>query len=577
MQRKEGSLIIRQRIHLMMVFLLLLFVILLGRLAFIQLYLGEKLSAEALTQRTRQINIEEYPRGAIMDRNRIPLTNTGLTTALYAIPTEMTSSGHMSSSSLDYTAKQIASLLHSENPYSIKKTLLQALITGEHAVRIASDLSEAEAREVKRQGLPGLVVAPEIKRYREDGFAVHLLGYVDGGNPVRGLTGIERSYDEVLRQEEGASGLVSIQDARGMAINGLKLRKPAATTVKQGAVILTIDKRLQQVIEDVMNSRVKKGAVVLMDVRNKEILAMASRPVYNPYNIDEVIKNDTNGSLNNRCLMSYPPGSLFKLAIAAAAIDEGIVECTESFDCKGEYRFNQEAVIPCWNKLGHGNLRFDDAFAQSCNSVFIETGLRLGRERLIRYVQQLHLSDEGVGGLAYGGAGTGVVIDGGEAALGNASIGQQGVMLSPVQLCSLVSTIADDGVWAMPSLVHATIDKQGAMKKIAAPQRKQTIKPSTAKALQSLMIKAVKVGTGRNAAPVQAVAAGKTGTGQTGNIGRDNEEILNTWFAGYFPANQPRWAVVVLVEEGSSGAEDAAPVFREIADRLLKILPLSGE
>ncbi|MGE5390699.1 MAG: peptidoglycan D,D-transpeptidase FtsI family protein [Deltaproteobacteria bacterium] len=564
----------------MTAFLLFLFLILLARLAWIQLYRGEELTAEALTQRTRRIEIEEYPRGSILDRNGIPLTGAVLTTALYAIPEE-TIGGQMSpgpgsstnSKTLDYMTRQITGCLNGENSYSIKRNLLQAMATGKPAVRIASDLKPDEIRNFKSCGLPGLLVAPEIKRYRKDGFAAHLLGYVDGGEPIKGLAGIEKCYDGLLGQEDGITRLVSVLDARGEAIRGLQMRMASNNQVPRGSVVLTIDKRVQQAVEDVMNSRVGKGAVVIMDVRSKQILAMASRPVYDPYNIETTIKNDQNGSLNNRCLMSYPPGSLFKLLVAAAALDEGIVRSNDRFVCTGEYRFNQEAVIPCWKKQGHGNIRFDEAFAQSCNSVFIQTGLRLGRERLIRYVRQMHLADEAIGGFTYGAAGTGVNIDGGEAALGNASIGQQGVMLSPVQLCSLVATIADHGVWGKPSVVAYTVDRQGVKKELSASELLQTMKPDTAREMQKLMAKAVNEGTGQNAATGQIAVAGKTGTGQTGNIGRDNKELLNTWFAGYFPANQPRWAMVVLVEEGRSGAEDAAPVFRDITDKLVKILP----
>jgi len=565
---------------------LFIFLTLLVRLGWIQLYQGEELAAEALAQRTRQIEIAEYPRGEILDRNRLPLTDATFTVALYAIPEEISanpaellsgSKRGQKSQVMDAIVWKLAACLNHGNPVSIKRELLLGLASGRPAVRIAADLTAGEIQRIKRSGLPGLVVAPEMKRYQEYGCAVHLIGYVGGGDPPRGMSGIERCYEGLLSKPEANLSLAFTQDARGTAIKGLKLRSPDDSEVLRGSVVLTIDKRIQQAVEEVMNSRVGKGAVVVMDVRSKEILAIASRPVYDPYSIAAIIRNDRNGSLNNRSLMSYPPGSLFKLLIAAAALEEGLVTRDETFVCTGEYRFNQEAVIPCWKQGGHGKISFAEALAQSCNSVFIETGLRLGRERLIRYARQLDLTDESIGGFSYGPAGSGIVIDGGEAALGNASIGQQGVMLTPVQLCSLTATIADDGIWGRPCIVDCTIDKQGKIRDFSSSERRQTMKPETAKVLQSMMVKAVEQGTARNAAPYEAAVAGKTGTGQTGNIGRDNEEILNTWFAGYFPVERPQWAVVVLVEEGKSGAEDAAPVFRDIAARVLKTLPSCDE
>jgi len=565
----------------MTAFLVVLFLGLLGRLAWIQLYRGEELAAEAVALRTREIDMKEYPRGEIMDCNGIPLTDATLTTALYGIPDDMFK-GLNSSSSRTRTAQanrdwdevvaKLGKCLNNRNLNGIRSNLIQASTTGTPLVRIAANLSDEEVQRINQSGLTGLLVAPEVKRYGADGLAAHLLGYVGGGDPVRGLAGLERVYDHLLREGNQAARLVSVQDARGTEIKGLLLRLKTSESPPVNSVVLTIDKRLQQTVERSMNSRVGKGAVVVMDVRSKKILAMASRPLYNQYTIENTIKTDRNGSLNNRALMAYPPGSLFKLLIAVAALEEGIVKTNETFLCTGSYRFNDQVAISCWKKEGHGQIQFDDAFAQSCNSVFIETGLRLGRERLQGYVRRMHLDNENISGFSYGSAGTGVVIDGGAAALGNASIGQQGVMLSPMQLCSLVSTIADNGVWGRPSLISYTVDSHGQKEQYSDPGRCQVIRPETAETVRGLMFKTVRQGTGMNAAPFEVAVAGKTGTGQTGNLGRDEKEILNSWFAGYFPAEEPRWAVVVLVEESRSGAQDAAPVFKDIAAGVVKTL-----
>lgn len=558
----------------------MLFLALWGRLAWLQLYQGEELAGEAIALRTRQIDIREYPRGEILDRNGLPLTDATLTTALYVMPDEMlketpgavSRTGLKDGTKLEELSSRVAECLNRRNPSSIKRSLIKAGTNGAAAVRVASDLSGEETNRIKRSELPGLLVAPAIKRYGEDGLAVHLLGYVGEGDSFRGMAGLEKTHDGLLREAQSAPRLVSLQDARGMAIKGSPPRLMTPASPSLNSVVLTIDKRVQQTVEKAMNSRVGKGAVVVMDVRSKEILAMASRPLYNPYTVEQTIKSDRNGSLNNRALMAYPPGSLFKLLVAVAALEEGVVKTDETFSCTGQYRFNDQVAISCWKKEGHGAIRFADAFAQSCNSVFIETGLRLGRERLEGYVKRVHLDNEDIGGFNYGSSGSGVLIDGGPAAQGNASIGQQGVMLSPLQLCSLVATIADHGRWGQPSLVSYTVDSHGQRKYYAKGETQQVIKRETAETVQGLMVKTVRQGTGVNAAPLEVAAAGKTGTGQTGNLGRDQKEILNSWFAGYFPAEKPHWAVVVLVEESRSGAQDAAPVFKNIAEEMVKTL-----
>lgn len=554
------------------------------RFAWIQLCQGEKLTHEAVALHSRQIELREYPRGEILDRNHLPLTDISTTTALYGFPREMMHGNYAATTgnvndtqnrSWDNIVNLLEGSLRRRNQDSIKRSLYQATAAGAPVVRIASNLSANEVQRINQTGLSGLVIAPEIKRYRQDGFCAHLLGYVGGGVPAHGTAGLEKQYDGILSQDSLTPQLTSIHDARGQVIQGLMFRGKADNDLKKGALVLTLDKRVQQAAEDAANSRVGKGAIVVMDIKTKEILAMVSRPTFNPYNIGETIKNDKNGSLNNRALMSYPPGSLFKLLVATAAFEEGVVKIDDKFICTGGYRFNDQVTISCWNKEGHGAITFGDGFAQSCNSVFIETGLKLGKERLLKYVSQLHLTDENITGFRPGPMGTEVTIDVGDPALGNASIGQQGVMLSPVELCSLVSTIADNGYWRQPSLVAYTVDRNGGKHYYPAGDKVQVIHANTAATMRELMARVVTEGTGKSAALAEASVAGKTGTGQTGNIGNDNKELLNTWFAGYFPADQPRWAVVVLVEEGRSGSEDAAPVFKDIAKRMMDIFTTS--
>ncbi len=148
-------------------------------------------------------------------------------------------------------------------------------------------------------------------------------------------------------------------------------------------------------------------------------------------------------------------------------------------------------------------------------------------------------------------------------AIGNASIGQQGVKLTPLQIANLYATIADDGAWRPPSLVRGTTDYNGNKEILKKDNKKQIISQDTAQQIKEMLEKVVKEGTGKNAALTEVQVAGKTATSQTGMINKDKKEILNAWFAGYFPAEDPEWVVVVLVEDGKSGSQDAAPVFKK--------------
>jgi peptidoglycan glycosyltransferase/penicillin-binding protein 2 len=244
------------------------------------------------------------------------------------------------------------------------------------------------------------------------------------------------------------------------------------------------------------------------------------------------------------------------------------VDLEQPFHCSGSYVFNEQLSISCWKEEGHGDIDFSEAFALSCNPSFIEVGLRLGREHLLKYVDKLHLIDPGITGYKNIYA-SHVSINPGKAALGNACLEQQGVKVSPVQLASLISTIADDGCWRPPSLLRYTINEKGQKHLPELENKKPLISSETARKMQRLMEKVVSEGTGKTAALSETRVAGKTATSQTGNLNEDGEEILNAWFGGFFPAENPRWAVVVMVEDGKSGSQDAAPVFRDIARSML--------
>jgi peptidoglycan glycosyltransferase/penicillin-binding protein 2 len=181
----------------------------------------------------------------------------------------------------------------------------------------------------------------------------------------------------------------------------------------------------------------------------------------------------------------------------------------------------------------------------------------------------MHITDETIIGYNPGNIGTYVKIDGGNIALGNASLGQEGVMISPVQIASLLCTVADNGYWASPSLVQYTIDQNGKKEMIPKGERQQVITADTAGKVKQLLEKVVEEGTGKPAAIPEGRVAGKTATSQTGRMLSADEEVLNTWFAGYFPAEKPRWAIVVMAEEGSSGAQNCAPVFKDISRGIL--------
>ncbi len=602
-----------KRAYILMGLFLLIGSGLLAKLGYYQLIKGQEMARQAVAMRSRQVELKEYNRGEILDRNLLPITGTQTSTALYCLPREMTrnqpqdnntsgksgtksgeqnlvrttqilsdiiasgDSSHLASAeskteTVESKARTVSTCLYTE--------LKQAMKSGKPFVRIASNLTPEETARINSSQLSGVVAAPVIRRYHEDGFMAHILGYCSGGQNQEGITGLEKHYDNILRQNTASHQLTSVLDARGIAIQGLMFKLRNEQERHRGALVLTIDKRIQEIVEQAMNEQVKTGAVVVMDVNSKEILALASRPTFNPYEVPQIVgatqrngfSNDTtepspcveNGSLNNRALMAYHPGSIFKILVTAAALEEKLVSPEEHFFCQGSYVFNDEVSIPCLREKGHGKISFSQAFALSCNPTFIETGLRLKRIGVLNYADRFHLTDEKLLGYGNYQAKSHITIENADPAVGNACLGQEGVMLTPLQICNLVATVADNGRYAPPVLVRYTIDREGNKQMLTLPTKEQVISPQTAQILQQLMEKVVTEGTGKTASLTEVSVAGKTATSQTGNYDQDGNEKLNTWFTGFFPTDNPRWAIVVLVEGGKSGAENAAPVFKQL-------------
>jgi penicillin-binding protein 2 len=566
-----------RRIYLTIIVFFCIFTGLMANVFYLQIVKGQRLAREAAAMRDTRIELSEFPRGQILDRNLLPLTGTVSSNAVYCLPGVIAKTdskrdlgNEYRAAQLKKTARFLADVIPDLNSGDVYNDLDKAATSKIPYLRIKSDLSSEQTERINSSGISGLVVAPIAKRYEPRGFCTHLIGYVGGSN--EGKAGLEKLYDDILIQKNSSQQLVSVLDARGMAIRGLMFRLKNEQK-DQVAVVLTIDKRVQRVVEEAMDARVKKGAVVVLNVKTREVIAMASRPDFSPYEVDKLIASDKQSSLINRALTPYYPGSLFKILIAAAALQEGVVDLNEKFMCTGQYEFNEDVSIPCWKEGGHGLLTFREALALSCNPTFIAVAERLGHRKILDYVQKLHITDESLAGYSYGYSGSGVQIDAGSPALGNACLGQHGVMLTPLQIASLIATIADGGKWLQPSLVRYYINKDG---KVCYPSRKnsqQTVNSTTARQVQKLLELTVEEGTGKTAALQETAVAGKTATSETGSIKENQEQVLNTWFGGYFPAHKPEWAVVVLSEDGTSGAQNAAPVFKEIAQGILQSYP----
>ncbi|CEO90045.1 peptidoglycan D,D-transpeptidase FtsI family protein [Syntrophaceticus schinkii] len=538
---------INARIVLLFCCFLLVFLILGGKIAYLQLYQGEKLTNLAVENRMVSLELGNVFRGDILDREGRSLLDSQGIYHLAVFPSLLcnpSAAVEQLSTMLPEYSQQVEILLsdkiNSRKPFLLKGTL-----------------TEEEALKLSQQKIPGIYAVPLISRYGHNTLARHIVGCTTGsvtqGMVEKGIKGIEAFYNKELTPPEPVINLGVVVDGRGELLKGrgLLLRGEKGTVTKGKDVVLTLDRDVQQAVEKVLDEHIEKGAVALIDIPSGEIRALASRPSYS-YN-----EGFLQGEEFDRSLKLIHPGSIFKIVVAAAALTEGVVHPDEKFNCNGKYVFENREEISCWKKEGHGEQTFREAFANSCNQVFVEVALRLGSQKLEHYSQLLGL-EEGITGYTPVKGGL-VQIGGFSGQVGNAALGQDGVTISPLNLAVLAATVARGGVYQKPSIVQ----------KNSTPRR---VLPShVAKELQEMMELAVADGTGRKAQIPGLGSAGKTGSAETGREDAQEKPVIDSWFVGYTPLEKPQMAIAVYIEGGGSGGDCAAVIFREIVELLTGI------
>ena len=405
-------------------------------------------------------------------------------------------------------------------------------------------------------------------RYSKDGIAEHIIGYVDGEG--KGICGMEKCFDKAVSRYEYTSVNI-IKSADGKIINGFGMGFEPGKDATDG-VKLTLDSHIQKICEEELSSNSLTGAVVVMDVDSFDVLAMASMPDYDQTSIEKYVKGD-GSELVNRCISSYNAGSIFKIITMSSALETGRVR--SEYICEGKTDITG-TTFGCHKKEGHGILTLGDAFAKSCNCTFYSVGLDVGAEKLLSVAK-----DYGVGTSLLGYSDL-------EEAMGNIpqkpiytavdyanyAIGQGEVLITPLQAANMVCIVASDGISKEVNIADGIYSSDGTMKRpLRRVGKRRVIRRETAGIIQDSMCKTVESGTGKSLASSPAKIAGKTGTAETGWI-EGGKMLEHGWFCGYFPFDNPQYAMAVLIENGGSGAVSAAPVFKNIAEKIIKIYPM---
>jgi penicillin-binding protein 2 len=526
------------------------------RLGYLQLVQHERWSKEAVGQRTQTLTLD-YNRGDILDRHGLSLLGGDKEKVLAVFPSLL---GHADQEILEHVARSIPGVVPSKGPFIARRAL-----------------RPYEEEYFKDLFPGGLLLTEAQRRYGPQALATHLVGHV-GPADGEGKVGLEFTFNEELKG--GSHSIIAaIVDGKKRLIKGLGFRNLTEEVPCPQSLLLTIDGGIQKKVEGIMDQYIARGSVVVLDPQNGDILAMASRPNYLQVDLPVYLgEDDTQKSfLNaqpfiNRSILSYPPGSVFKIIVAAAALDTGEAWSSSRFYCPGHIQVG-DTTFRCYQGRAHGSINLAEAFAYSCNSTFIELALNLGRETIFQYASSLGLGKKT--GLPLGASDQGGEMEGrlprpeqmpylGDLAL--TAIGQGAVEATPLQIARLTAVIANGGYLVEPRLVQALQTQEGeAVKTFAPAPRRRVINPLTASKLRQMMSGVVEFGTAQAARSDILHLGGKTGTAETEKF-IDGQPLQYSWFTGLAPVEDCRAVITVFIEKPLQG--NAPEVFRKIAESI---------
>ncbi len=422
----------------------------------------------------------------------------------------------------------------------------------------------------------------EVKRYYpNDVLAANIIGFI--GTDDKGLAGMEQYADDLVKGEAEESSLMI--DMRGRPIFD-SIFSPAQKKYQGDSskdITLTIDSTMQFIVEQaldkaMMDNRPKAVTALVMDPKTGDVLAMASRPTYNPNKFWEA--NDE--AWRNRAISAiYEPGSTFKAIVAGAALQEGVVSPNMTFYDPGHIDVSEKR-IQNWNGGSFGNVTFIDVVKNSINTCFAQVGLWLGGEKLTQYAQKFGFGEPT--GIELPGEESGMLFnpkDMVNSDVATMAIGQS-IAVTPLQLVTAMSAIANDGVLLKPHIIKQITNADGSVyKENGREEVRRVLDSATAKTLVGLLEQVVATGGGSKAAVEGYRIAGKTGTAQKINENSsgymDGRYIAS--FCGFAPVEDPRIVVLVVIDDPSAGSfyggQIAAPVARDIFSQLLRFMHIS--
>ncbi|HIR46821.1 MAG TPA: penicillin-binding protein 2 [Candidatus Caccousia avicola] len=506
------------------------------------LSLGESLAETAQRQSSYRLTVNET-RGTIYDCNLLALTGEQERWVAAVAPGVQTASDLSRAMGSEGVA-EISSLLQNGTPFALS---LPSNVSGD-----------------------GILTFQIPERYGDSQLAVHAIGYLDGSG--HGVAGMEKAYDTFLSEQKGEISVLYQVDALHRALAGETPTVTDTTYLGKGGLVLTLDKRIQELAEQAAEKSLTKGAVLVAEVPSCKIRAMVSLPTFDPNEVAQLLE-DEDSPLMNRCLAPYSVGSVFKLVSAAAALESGLTPDV-SYECTGSITVSG-GDFHCYNEESHGVEDMQSAIANSCNTYFVHLMQQVDPSLFLNMAKRFGFGSGTQ--LAPGYVSSSGILPSESSlrvpqALANFSFGQGELTATPLQILGMVNAIASDGEYTAPSLVQGTVDASlQTVSGVEEQEPTRVLSAYHAALLQNFMRASVEDGTSTKYSPAHGGAGAKTATAQTGRFDENGVEQVHSWFAGFYPYDDPQYVIVVFSETGTGGGPTCGPVFQEIADGLWEL------
>jgi penicillin-binding protein 2 len=588
---------LQRRVTILKAGLLLVVGLLAFRLWHLQIMEGPYYRSLSENNRTRSVLLEPA-RGLVYDRNGVLLANNVPSFSLYVTLEDV--------KDREALIDRLVGLVGMDESALRRKLSARESKLLPRKLKEGLTLREAAIIESHRLELPGVMIQAESQRNYPNGqAAAHLIGYVGEVSAdqleteeyeelhqgsIVGQYGVEKVYDRFLRGRAGQKVIEA--DALGHEKRTVQVEKPQAGD----DLYLTIDLRLQKLAEDLLGE--EAGAIVALDPTNGEVLALASRPAFDPNVLsreltakqwEEIAQNEGHPLTNRATQGQYPPGSTFKIVMAAAALETATVEPDTKIRCNGGFQFGRR-LYKDWREGGHGYMDVAEAIVDSCDVFFYTVGQRMGIDTIASFAERFGLGRET--GIDLPSEREGIVPSTAwkEKARGeswlpgetiSASIGQGYVIVTPMQMAHLIAAVANNGLSFRPQLARAIMGRaSGQWQELRpVPDGRLELKAETLALIHEALEGVVTEGTATRARSALVAIAGKTGTAQTVALRSAPEKDLpkklrdHAWFVSYAPAAAPRIAVAVLVEHMGHGGSAAAPLAKHMIEAYMKLAP----